>query len=128
MESINKFKVLTVIVICMFIFVVAAIYTNTKEESMAKKKEAESQSIVNFGGNSGQADDIKMQLELANRRIDELNEKINNNSGNSSSSESHYKCSIYGYVSPSGVVQVPPQDALEQARDNDYNVVLSCEM
>ena len=31
MENINKFKVFTIVIICTFVFVIAAIYTNTKD-------------------------------------------------------------------------------------------------
>ena len=38
MESLNKFKILTIIFICMFVFVVAAIYANTKDVTEGKVK------------------------------------------------------------------------------------------
>ena len=31
MDGLNKFKILTIVFLCMFVFVIAAIYTNTKE-------------------------------------------------------------------------------------------------
>ena len=37
MESMNKFKVLTVIIVCMFLFVIAAIYSNTKDVATSNK-------------------------------------------------------------------------------------------
>ena len=36
MESMNKFKALTVIIVCMFVFVIAAIYSNTKDVATSK--------------------------------------------------------------------------------------------
>ena len=39
MEGLNKFKVLTIAFICMFVFVVAAIYSNTKDATMKKEKQ-----------------------------------------------------------------------------------------
>ena len=48
MESMNKFKVLTIIVICMFIFAIAAIYSNTKDASEGKlqaKQQAQNEQV-----------------------------------------------------------------------------------
>ena len=38
MDGLNKFKILTIVFLCMFVFVIAAIYTNTKEVTENKTK------------------------------------------------------------------------------------------
>ena len=90
MESMNKFKVLTIIVICMFIFAIAAIYSNTKDASEGKlqaKQQAQNEQVqdeikTNENTDETNNSDTTTQIGVLNRRIDELNDKIGNSDNN----------------------------------------------
>lgn len=130
MESLNKFKVLTVILLCMFLFVIAAIYTNTKDVSTGKvkmKNEAANEQlqqniksdIAGVSENSGMVEDLSGQINLLNQRVDELSEKVNN-------SESAMKCQIYGSMTDNGIEQLTPEAAIQEAKVNNRELVVTC--
>ena len=60
MEGLNKFKVLTIAFICMFVFVVAAIYSNTKDATMKKEKQKAEQ-MANREGDNISVDNAQLE-------------------------------------------------------------------
>lgn len=136
MESMNKFKVLTVIVLCMFLFVVAAIYTNTKDATQGKlevknqavkeqienniKSEVEHQTQMDVNST-----DVTNQIDFINKRIDELSERI---SGQEQSAQggTGLKCKIYGTMSTNGIEQVSAEVAVQEAKVNANDLVITC--
>jgi len=134
MEGLNKFKVLTVVIILMFIFVVAAIYTNTKDVSEGKikvKNAAEKEQFRNDirsdmtsseNASNTEVGDLARQVEMLNRRLDEMRSKIDENGDNSSNGS----CNVYGIVTENGVEQLSVSAALQEARDNGRELVLTC--
>ena len=130
MEQFNKFQVLTVAIILMFIFTVAAIYINTKEVS---KNKADANSAVKIEktvrGEAGGQSITPVKLEEIYTLIDELKERISDleDEVNKTSSKPTSACSIYGVMTDNGPEQAPPSVAIEKARDNDLELVLSCE-
>ena len=90
MESMNKFKVLTIIIICLFTFAVAAMYSNTKEVSEDKandtyvSKDAYKQSN---GREKYDITDLVYSVEALEHRVDALEKKINEKNNSSSSSD-----------------------------------------
>lgn len=136
MESMNKFKVLTVIVLCMFLFVVAAIYTNTKDATQGKlevknqavkeqienniKSEVEHQTQMDVNST-----DVTNQIDFLNKRIDELSERI---SGQEQSAQgaTALKCKIYGTMSTNGIEQVSAEVAVQEAKVNANDLVITC--
>ncbi len=132
MESMNKFKVLTIIVICMFIFAIAAIYSNTKDASEGKmqaKQQAQDEQVqdeIKTNENTDEANnsDTATQIDVLNRRIDELNDKI----GNSDNNGTPLNCKIYGSMTSSGIEQLSPDAAVQEAKVNNNDLVITCSM
>lgn len=129
MESMNKFKILTIIFICLFVFVVGAIYSNTKDVSTAKSQiKTENADAVTNAENTVQVNenqDLVSQIDMLNRRVDELNEKLNNVSGEKANSTG-LNCRIYGNLTSNGVEQLSPETAVQEAKINNSELVLTC--
>lgn len=129
MESMNKFKVLTIIFICLFVFVVGAIYSNTKDvsnvKSQAKTENAEVPANTENTVQVNENQDLVSQIDMLNRRVDELNEKLNNASGANANSTG-LNCRIYGSLTPNGVEQLTPESAIQEAKVNNSELVLTC--
>ncbi len=132
MESMNKFKVLTIIVICMFIFAIAAIYSNTKDASEGKlqaKQQAQNEQVqdeikTNENTDETNNSDTATQIDVLNRRIDELNDKI----GNSDNNGTPLVCKIYGSMTSSGIEPLSPDAAVQEAKVNNNDLVITCSM
>ena len=127
MESMNKFKVLTIIVICMFIFAIAAIYSNTKDASEGKlqaKQQAQNEIKTNENTDETNNSDTATQIDVLNRRIDELNDKI----GNSDNNGTPLDCKIYGSMTSSGIEPLSPDAAVQEAKVNNNDLVITCSM
>ena len=130
MESMNKFKVLTIIVICMFIFAIAAIYSNTKDASEGKlqeKQQAANEQVQNEIKTNENTDlasnnDTATQIDVINHRLDELNEKFNNSNNNGTP----INCKIYGSMTSSGIEQLSPDTAIQEAKVNNNDIVITC--
>ena len=76
MEGLNKFKVLTIAFICMFVFVVAAIYSNTKDATMKKEKQKAEQTANREGDNisvdNAQLEELYIKVNELNKSVEEL--------------------------------------------------------
>lgn len=121
MESINKFKVLTVVILCLFVFVVGAIYTNTKDESIKK-----GEPIVKIDKNYRPTDqqnlnDVARQVEILARRVEDLSDKMSDGS-----SDDSLNCKIYGTMDYNGIKRMSSYDAIQDAKRNNSSVVLTC--
>lgn len=131
MESLNKFKILTIIFLCMFVFAVAAIYSNTKDVSEGKMKlKAEEQKdqlqdemvsdMNNVSQNSDKVTDLETQLNYLNQRVDELSERINDQSS------AGLNCKIVGAMTDNGVEQLTEETAVQEAKINNRELVITC--
>ncbi len=131
MENLNKFKVLTIVLICMFVFVVAAIYSNTKDATtnrMLTKTEIENAQNKTTNQNetetttSGNIEDLTAQMEFLNKRIDELSEKVNNPSNSSIG----LNCKLIGSMTENGIEQLSEEAIIQEAKDNNRDMVITC--
>ena len=125
MEGLNKFKVLTVAIILMFIFAVAAIYSNTKDASAGStnntsySEESESrESSSAYSGETRRIDDLYEKIDSLQGRLDDLSNEV--------ASYKKSTCSIYGVMTDNGPEQYSASEALEQAQSNGLEVVLTC--
>ncbi len=129
MEGMNKFKVLMVIVVFMFLFVVAAIYTNTKEASQNVEKhndqsvseQINDKNIMQSINNKKSSEPKGSDIDVINERIDSLSARLDD-----IEARSNYTCRVYGVLSVSGVEQLSADSAVEEARNNNKELVLSC--
>lgn len=125
MESMNKFKVLTVLIVCMFLFVIAAIYSNTKDAATSKTLptqktlSTDNNQKAESVRNDSSVEYLETQLEILNKRVDELSQR-------GSSSSEGANCKVIGVSTPDGILRLSQVAAIEEAKTNDYEIVVSC--
>ena len=121
MEGLNKFKVLTIAFICMFVFVVAAIYSNTKDATMKKEKQKAEQTANREGENisvdNAQLEELYIKVNELNKSVEELNLQKSGNNVN---------CEIRGVMGDNGLEELTIDAALQEARDNGRELVMGC--
>ncbi|CDE97844.1 unknown [Clostridium sp. CAG:813] len=121
MEGLNKFKVLTIAFICMFVFVVAAIYSNTKDATMKKEKQKAEQMANREGDNisvdNAQLEELYIKVNELNKSVEELNLQKSGNNVN---------CEIRGIMGDNGLEELTIDAALQEARDNGRELVMGC--
>ena len=121
MEGLNKFKVLTITFICMFVFVVAAIYSNTKDATMKKEKQKAEQMENREGDNisvdNAQLEELYIKVNELNKSVEELNLQKSGNNVN---------CEIRGIMGDNGLEELTIDAALQEARDNGRELVMGC--
>ena len=121
MEGLNKFKVLTIAFICMFVFVVAAIYSNTKDATMKKEKQKAEQMTNREGDNisvdNAQLEELYIKVNELNKSVEELNLQKSGNNVN---------CEIRGIMGDNGLEELTIDAALQEARDNGRELVMGC--
>ena len=121
MEGLNKFKVLTIAFICMFVFVVAAIYSNTKDATMKKEKQKAEQTANREGDNisvdNAQLEELYIKVNELNKSVEELNLQKSGNNVN---------CEICGVMGDNGLEELTIDAALQEARDNGRELVMGC--
>ena len=134
MREFSKFRVITAGFILMFIFVIPAMYSNTKDITMQKTKNNPKTQIENdapFKNNSFEqntdgsyeGDDILLarieQLEREYRQIHQDIAQINN---------SKLNCHIRGILDNDEVVPLSPEDAIEESIDTNRQIVITCDV
>lgn len=121
MEGLNKFKVLTIAFICMFVFVVAAIYTNTKDATVKKEKQKAEQMANREGDNisvdNAQLEELYVKVNELNKRFEDLDLQKAGNSVN---------CQVRGVMGDNGLEELTIDAALQEARDNGKDLVMTC--
>lgn len=128
MEGLNKFKILTIIFIAMFIFVVAAIYSNTKDASATKnldKEKTKKEQTVKPQNNPNMTalnnpaiEEMYIKLEQLSNRVEEMSAKSNNGSD--------IRCNIRGIMNDGNIEELSPSSAFQEAQDNNSEIVLTC--
>jgi len=142
MQEFSKYKVITAGIILMFVFAVAAIYTNTKdvvEKKMNSKKPAieQNQSIAEQENTVDTQNDFATQNSNNNinntetnnqilritERLDTLEQKVfapenNENLG--------VRCNIKGIVDDGHFVPTSSEEAVNESRTNGKEVLITC--
>lgn len=131
MESMNKFKVLTIIIICLFMFAIAAMYTNTKDVSEGKAKQS-AQNPSRYEEQTRNKEkldftDLMYSLDALQHRVEELEAKTGNVSSQTSGS-SDLNCSIYGSKTLRGIEPLSPNAAVQDAQINGNDLVITCSL
>ncbi len=128
MEGLNKFKVLTIAFICMFIFVVAAIYSNTKDATISKEKQKAAQTENRVKNDEDDLSVDNAQMEELYIKVNELNKRVEDMSmlQNSGNNGSNINCRVRGIVGDNGVEELSIDASLQEARDNGKELVLGC--
>ena len=137
MESMNKFKALTVLIICVFVFAIAAMYVNTKdasEQRAQERSEYEEEDYDNVRSNKQSAgmSDLMYAVSRLENRVNQLEEKNRKNESlrknTSPTTDSGVRCKIFGTVSGARIEQISPDAALQDARINGNDLVLTCSL
>ena len=128
MDGLNKFKILTIVFLCMFVFVVAAIYTNTKEVTENKtnanqkikaeqKKDDMNAEENEISQDNSNLQDLSMKVDVLTKRLDELQ------NGNSSNK---LNCQVQGIMDGDRIEQLTQEAAMQEAKENNRELVLTC--
>ena len=146
MQEFSKYKVITFGFVLMFVFVIAAIYTNTKDIAMRKTKliKNSSQEQINTGNT-----DTQSQIEIAvnedaptvatennnndlGNKILNLTERIDNIertvfAPKDNSQDAGVRCSVKGVINDDGhFAPMSENDALRESRENNKEVLITC--
>lgn len=133
MESINKFKMLTIMIICAGVFAIAAMYVNTKDVTEQKNQEnSEEQYDYTDPANDATTKDLTYSLNQLENKVKKLEARINDNSrspkSSASSSSNGMRCKIIGTKTVRGIEELSPDVALQDARINGNDIVVTCSL
>lgn len=129
MDGLNKFKILTIVFLCMFVFVIAAIYTNTKEVTENKtnanqkikveqnKNDMNEEEENEISQDNSSLQDLSIKVDVLTKRLDELQ------SGNSSNK---LNCQVQGIMDGDRIEQLTQEAAMQEAKENNRELVLTC--
>ena len=142
MQEFSKYRVITAGIILMFIFAVAAIYTNTKDAAMKKMKNnavetIQEQPIIEQGTSIKNIPDIATQNSDSNinnnetgnqilqitERLDELERKV---FAPQNDNDKSVRCMVQGVISDGHIVPLSTQDAVNESRTNGKEVIITC--
>lgn len=123
MENFNKFKMLTLIFLCLFVFAVAAIYTNTKEASEQKLK-TEKQNKINTERIKQDKADSEDYSDLA-AKIEDLSNKVDNYIISKNDGQK-MNCSIIGISDGENIEKISDSSAISEAQDSGRKLIMEC--
>ena len=135
MQGFNKFRVITVGFILMFVFAIAAMYTNTKDITAQKTKNSE---IEKNNTNLYPQDNIRFHhknperesdqdIELLTARIEQLEQSLQKlNRDVAANNTSGLSCQIRGVLNDGDVVPLSPSESIEEATINKREIVITC--
>ena len=149
MHGISKYKVTMVTIVLMFIFVIAAIYSNTKdaaEQKIRLNETPQNQSVsninieqnspINIEQNSPVKDDnvdiktsdnedaLNAKLFALTERVDNVEKAIFVSKNNSD--ETGIRCSVKGIIKDEHFVPMESEQAIKESKTSGNEVVLSC--
>lgn len=141
MQHFSKYRMITVSIILMFIFVIAAIYTNTKDVAAKKMQERNgiatpnlintdketdiAPAIGNSEGNNQETNNDNgnsNEIIKLTERITQLEQKVYTNNDE----EQSVKCSVKGIIDDGHMVPLSPEDAVNESRTNNKEVIITC--
>lgn len=124
MQEMSKFQIFTVMFLLMFVFVIGAIYTNTKEAAENKMNNQ----YTNQEQNAPKI--IQTQSTVDNTEIQSISQRVNNieqqiqNLNNNR--ETDLKCKIRGVMDDGTFINLSVSDALDEAKINGKELVMTC--
>ncbi len=112
----------------MFVFAIAAIYTNTKEAAEQRDFSVQ-ENKTDSNDNNYSSQQKRMPSSNIVKRIDNLEsriEQISNNQSSGSNVSADLHCSIQGVMDGDNVVPLSQADAIAEARQADKELVMIC--
>ncbi len=132
MESMNKFKVLTIIIICLFMFAIAAMYINTKDatEGKAQTSSQNNSGYQDRARNKEKLDfaDVMLEMESIQQRVEMLEARGGGSQERGNSGGNELRCKIYGVKTLRGIEQISPTAAVQDAQVNGNDIVITCSL
>ena len=138
MESMNKFKVLTIMIIGLFVFAIAAMYVNTKDVSQTKSQESYETEDRDYdayqtraGKDKTEMVDVMYALDNLETRFKNLEDKVDKKLNSQKTSEpksSGMRCKIIGSKTSSGIEPLSPEVAIQDAQINGNDIVVTCSL
>lgn len=130
MRELSKFQITTVIFLLMFVFVIGAIYTNTKEAA-DKKLNAENNVMEknvrdNYNYERDAISENNTQIQDLSNRVDDLTQQIAKLKTVKLQERSNIKCHVFGIATSGGFLQLTPEEAIAEARNNGSDLVMTC--
>ena len=136
MNGFNKFQALTIVFICMFVFVIAAFYTNVKDaaskkteinsEKVSQNQDYEQNSRINNPPSSANIDQQRLYQLIDD--VQELRGKVDefvSNSGNEEGKD-RVSCSIEGVFNDGNVEQLTSETSLRDVKNTGKQLILFC--
>ncbi len=132
MPEFSKFRLITVGIILMFIFVVAAIYTNTKDAANSMKEKEQQEIKINEIPQleeqpEPEISETEKQLQNLTERIDYLEKKAAQTPEVQPAARTEgVRCSIKGIVANGRLVPLSAQDSVNESKNNGNDVFIIC--
>lgn len=136
MREFSKFRVITVGFILMFIFAIAAMYSNTKDIAAQKLKDNENyenkvddiippeQNFPNIKFDNISDNEFETNNGNLEKRVQILEETVSNISVNKSNSS--LNCQIRGILDNEDVIPLSSEESIEEAKLNNKEIVITC--
>lgn len=152
MQEFSKYRVITVGFILMFIFVVAAIYTNTKDVVAKKTQQAginNQQNIIQSDSkndndaqentvnvdvienaenknstNINDDEDLSNKLLLLTDRVGNLEKSVYSQNN---SADQGVRCNIRGILDGENIIQMSTDEAIKESKDNGKEIFITCQ-
>ena len=146
MQEFSKYRVITAGFILMFIFIVAAIYTNTKDIANKKLKSGDivqeqiqqpvteqETKTTEFNGEdfatqssnniTSSNEDTSNKILQITERIDELERKVFSPANDNDKS---VRCTVQGIINDGHIIPMSSQEAVNESRTNGKEVLITC--
>ena len=127
MRELSKFKVFTVVFLCLFLFTVGAIYTNTKEmvENTTNSKRTSTDISKTREINIEQRNarkNMNNNVRDLNEKLNELTKRVNAMDDN----RNKMNCKIQGVMGVNGLEPLGEEASLNELRINGKELVMTC--
>lgn len=141
MQEFSKYRIITAGIILMFIFAIAAIYTNTKDAAVKKiqnqtvNEQQIPQAVVQEGSSIDNPEDITTsnnninntetnnQILQITERIDELERKV---FAPQNDDEKSVKCMVQGILNDGHIIPASAEEAVNASRTSGKEVLITC--
>lgn len=126
MFELNKFKIATLFFVLIFVFAIAAMYSNTKD--IVNEKNGYTKSEQNYRQEQKSSKDNNInsnEIVKLKNRISDLEQKVSDITDNENDID-RLNCRIQGYMSGDILVPVSESESLREARENDKELVMLC--
>ena len=146
MQEYSKYRMITAGIILMFVFAIAAIYTNTKDAALKTMQNKNNNEL-------GQSFSINKDInkEVVNNSVDDKTQNINTNADNETNNQilqiterldtlerkvfspqsnndddKSVRCEVRGIISDGHIVPISPSEAVNESRTNGKEVLITC--